>query len=224
VTLILMAAGGVAVVVAWRLVAAGRVSIWPAMSATLGLVGVAALATGRVPLSPRLGVGSAVAVGLGAGLALYLITVAFVLVVRRWPVFDRHVEEIYDQRKGLPFGLALLLAAGVTAPGEELFWRGLFQARMAETIGWVGAAAATWAAYVTANLASANLPIIAGGIVAGASWGALALLSHGVLPSVLSHVVWTGLMLALPPGGSRSRRSESGVPANGTAPPQRATG
>ena len=200
-----MVAGGIAVVVAWRVVAAGRASIWPTLGVTLGVLGLLSVATGKVPLSPRVAVGTAVAGGLGAGVALYLATAAFVLIVRRSPVFDRHVEQIYDQRKGLPLGVALLLAAGVAAPGEELFWRGLFQTRLAESIGWVGGAAAAWGAYVVANLASTNLPIIAGGVVGGAAWGALALWTHGVLASLLCHAAWTALMLAVPPGGSSRR-------------------
>lgn len=204
-----MVAGGVAVIVAWRVVATGR-SIWPVMGTTLGILGLLSVATGDVPLSPAVDVWIASAVGLGAGLALYLATVAFVVVVRRWPMFDRHVQEIYDQRKGLSLGLALLLAAGVAAPGEELFWRGFFQANAAEPLGWVGAAALTWAAYLLANLASWNLPIVAGAVVGGAVWGALALWTHGVLASLLCHVVWTGLMLGVPPGGSKARAASAG--------------
>jgi membrane protease YdiL (CAAX protease family) len=196
----LIVVGGFAVLVAWLLVRAGWVSIWPAMSVTLGLLGAASVATGRVPLSDRVTAGAAMAAGLSAGLGLYLATAAFVLVVRRWAVFDRHVREIYDQRKGLSLGVALMLAAGVTGPAEELFWRGLFQSRLAEAIGWVGASVVTWACYVVVNLASGNLPIIAGGVVAGAVWGGLALWTHGVLASLLCHVVWTALMLAVPPG------------------------
>ncbi len=174
-SVVIMAAGAAAVLVAWRLVASGRASIWAAMSGTVGAVGLAALATGKVSLSPRLSWPWAGAAGLGAGVALYLATAAFVLLVGRWPRFDRHVRAIYDQRKGLGLGPALLLAAGVNAPGEELFWRGLFQWRLARAAGWPAAAAATWAAYATVNLASENLPIVAGAVVGGAGWGALAL-------------------------------------------------
>ena len=39
-----------------------------------------------------------------------------------------------------------------------------------------------------------------------AAWGALSLWTHGVLASVLCHVTWTGLMVALPPGGARPDR------------------
>jgi membrane protease YdiL (CAAX protease family) len=142
--------------------------------------------------------------------ALWAATVAFVMVVRRWPVFDRHVAEIYDQRRGLSLWLALFLAAGVTASGEELFWRGLAQGYLAGSLSWPGAAAAVWAAYVAANLASRNLPIIAGAVVAGAVWGALAVWTHGVIASLLCHALWTALMLVAPPGApGRSRDSRA---------------
>jgi membrane protease YdiL (CAAX protease family) len=130
-------------------------------------------------------------------------------------VFDRHVAEVYDQRKGLSLPTALVLAAGTTAMGEEFFWRGLFQSRLAATMGWPLAALVTWSAYVVANAASGSLPILAGGIVSGAVWGALALWTHGILASVLCHAVWTGLMVTFPPGGP-SRRTAA-VTATGEA-------
>jgi membrane protease YdiL (CAAX protease family) len=201
-TLVIMAGGAFAFVAAWRLVASGRVSIWAAMTTVAGVAGVAAMATGRVPLSPKVRWPVSAGAGAGAGVALYLATATFVLVVRRWPAFDRHVAEIYDQRRGLSVASALLLASGINAPGEELFWRGLFQTRLAPAMGWAGAALATWAAYLVVNLASENLPIVAGGIVGGAVWGALGLWTHGALASLMCHVVWTGLMLVRPPGGT----------------------
>jgi membrane protease YdiL (CAAX protease family) len=198
--------GGLAVFIAWRLVAARRASVWVAMALVEGAAGLAALAAGRTPLSPRVQAGWATLAGLGAGVALYAATAAFVLVVRRWPLFDRHVAEIYDQRKGLSLTAALILAAGVTAVGEELFWRGLVQGRLAEGFGWTVGALATWSAYVVANAASQSLPVLAGAIVAGAVWGSLALWTHGVLSSLMCHAVWTALMLAFPPGGVKARR------------------
>jgi len=203
--LTLMIVGGLAVLVAWRAVAIGLVSVWAAMGTVSAAVGLAALATGRVHLSPKLGWPWAMVAGIGAGVALYLATVAFVVIVRRWHVFDRHVAEIYDQRKGLSLPTALVLAAGTTAAGEEFFWRGLFQSRLASTLGWPAAALVTWFAYVIVNAASASLAILAGAVVSGAVWGALALWTHGVLASVLCHAVWTGLMVTLPPGGAERR-------------------
>ena len=192
-------AGALAVLGAWRLAVAGRLSIWASLGTVEGAAGVAALASGRVHLSPEVGAGWAALAGLGSGAALYLATVAFVRAVRRWPAFRRQVAEIYDQRKGVPLPVALILAAGVTACGEELFWRGLFQGRVASATGWTLGAAATWASYVIVNTASESLPIVAGAVVSGAAWGALALWTHGVLASLLCHSLWTTLMIARPP-------------------------
>lgn len=204
-TIALMAVGAVAVTAGWVVVNSGRASVWVVMGVVVGTLGVASLATGRIVGSGRLGVWAAVAAGLGAGIVLYAATAAFVLVVRRWPVFDRHVAQIYDQRKGLSLPLALFLAAGVVAPGEELFWRGLFQGRAGEALGSVGGAALTWVVYVAANGGSASLAIMAAAVVSGGVWGALAMWTHGVVASLCCHAGWTALMLARPPGGGRER-------------------
>jgi membrane protease YdiL (CAAX protease family) len=58
--------------------------------------------------------------------------------------------------------------------------------------------------YVVANVPSRSLPIVAGAIVGGALWGALAWWSGGVLAPLASHILWTGAMLALPPRVGRT--------------------
>lgn len=204
-TVVLMGAGAVAVFVGWIVVSAGRGSVWIVMGVVLGALCTASLATRRVVASGRLSVGTATAAGLGAGLALYGATVAFVVVVRRWPVFERHVAEVYDQRKGLSLPLALLLAAGVVAPSEEVFWRGLFQGRAGQAFGSGAGFAVAWAVYIAANAGSASLPILAAAVVSGGVWGGLALWTHGVLAGIWCHTLWTALMLAWPPPRSASR-------------------
>jgi membrane protease YdiL (CAAX protease family) len=201
-----MIAGALAVLVAWRLVAAGRVTVWVAMAAVLGVAGAASLATGGVSLSTRMSWAWAVILGAAAGLFLYMATAGFVLFVRGWHMFDRHVAEIYDQRRGLALRPALALAA-VTAVGEELFWRGLFQPEAARAAGRPLAAVLTWLVYLLVNSASGSLPIMAGAAVGGAVWGALAHLTGGVLAGILCHSLWTGFMLARPPGGPAQSRA-----------------
>lgn len=196
--------GVILIAAGWRLVATGRVSIWIAQAAVLALVGLAALATGRVRWSPRAPAAAAAGEGLAAGLLLYLATVAFVLIVRRWPVFERHVAAIYGRRGDVAVPLAVVLAALVTAPGEELFWRGLAQPWAGARLGWTAGTGLVYVVYVLANLCGANLPIAAGAVVAGGAWTALAWWTHGVLASILCHGAWTALMVALPPGGTRA--------------------
>jgi membrane protease YdiL (CAAX protease family) len=202
-----MAGGAVGVLVAWRLVAAGRATVWTAMASVLGVAGALSLATGRISLSQEMAAGWSALAGVGSGVLLYAGTATFVLAVRRWSVFERHVAEIYDQRRGLALRVALALAA-LTAVGEELFWRGLFQGELAEASGPLAGTLLTWMAYVAANAVSGSLPIAAGAVVGGAAWGALAWWTGGVLASVACHLSWTALMLVLPPGGPAEAGSE----------------
>ena len=190
--------GAVAELVAWRVVAAGRRSVWVVMGLTLASMGIVAALVRPPALSPAVSPATAAAAGAGAGVLLYLATFAFVTVVGRWHTFRAHALAMYERRGALSLPATLLLAAGVVAIGEELFWRGLFQPRLSEAVGRTGGATLTWTAYIVANLASGSLPIIAGAVVGGAVWTGLAFWTRGVLASLLCHAVWTALMLVFP--------------------------
>lgn len=190
--------GAVAELVAWRMVVARRRSVWVVMGLTLASMGIVAALVRPPVLSPAVSPAAAAAAGAGAGVLLYLATFAFVVMIRRWRTFRAHALATYDRRGALSLPATLLLAAGVMAIGEELFWRGLFQPRLSEAVGRTGGATLTWAAYIVANLASGSLPIIAGAVVGGAVWAGLAFWTRGVLASLLCHAVWTALMLAFP--------------------------
>ena len=153
--------------------------------------------------------GFAAGVGVAAGLVLFAATRAFVaLVAPRWPAFRRHVAAIYGQQGSWSVP-ATLLAALVVEIGEELFWRGLVQGRLAAWHGRALGGAVAWLAYVGSNLPSGNLPIVAGAVVGGAVWGALAFWTGGVLACILCHAVWTELMIALPPAGAHGPRARA---------------
>lgn len=184
----------------WWLVARGRTNVWRGLAMVIGVAGVAAVLTGRLAISPRVSIAAAAAGGVGSGLLLFVGTAAFsALAVRLWPRFRVHAERIYEQRFGMSLLAVLGLALGLAVTGEELFWRGLAQTRATEAAGRVGGAAVGWGAYVVANLPSANLAILAGAVVGGAVWAALAAWTGGVLAPLLSHLAWTGLMILLPP-------------------------
>jgi membrane protease YdiL (CAAX protease family) len=193
--------GGLAEAAAWWVVARRRVTVWVGLGPVLAAAGVAASATGKLALSPAAPPAVAAAAGLGAGLALFVATRAFVWVVERaWPAFRRHAEAIYDQRGGRSLPVAVGAALVVVA-GEELFWRGLAQGRLAQMAGRAGGALAAWGYYVAANAPSGSLPILAAAVVGGAAWGGLAVWTRGVLAPLLCHTVWTACMIAFPPDG-----------------------
>jgi membrane protease YdiL (CAAX protease family) len=194
-----MVAGLIAEVVAWSLVARGR-NVWTTMTPTLATMGLVALIVGPIAWSPDVAAGVSVVVGLALGVALYAATRIAIALIGRWETFRRHSLEMYRKQGGLSLGAALALSIALSVPGEELFWRGLFQGQLVSALDGrtALAAAIAWVAFVVANLASRNLAIAAGAIVGGAVWVTLAWWTGGVLAPLACHIVWTGMMVALP--------------------------
>ena len=198
-----MVVGAVAEFVGWWFVATGRADVWKLMPVVLGAMGVAAVLVRPPVAATGTGAMTALLVGLGAGLALYVGTRVFVWLASRWTPFRRDVLEKYGQAGEVTLLTSLVLSLAIMVPAEELFWRGLFQGRLDDATTPAAAALLAWLAYLVANAASRSLPIVAGAIVGGAVWAGLAWWSGGVLASLASHILWTGLMLALPPGAGR---------------------
>jgi hypothetical protein len=195
--------GLVAEMVGWRRVAMRRADVWRLMPVVLAAMGVAAVLVAP-STTPEVGDARAVAVGAASGLLLYVATLAFVGVAARRESFRRQTVEKYEEAATVSLSRSLLLSLLVMVPAEELFWRGLTWATLADTwLGPAGGAAAAWVLYVVANVPSRSLPIVAGAVVGGALWTALAWWSGGVLAPLVSHILWTGSMLVLPPGVGR---------------------
>ena len=202
-----MVLGALAEATGWRLVATRRAVVWRLMPPILLAMGVAAALARRPVAATDVDDGTAFGVGVASGLALYAATRAFVAVATRWEPFRRQVVDKYEEAAAVSLARSLGLSLLILVPGEELFWRGLFQARLGQAMAGAAAGVWTWLAYVGVNSVSASLPIAAGALVGGALWAGLAVWSGGMLASLVSHMLWTGLMLALPPGAGRGVRA-----------------
>ena len=167
-----MALGAFAEAIGWRLVATGRAMVWRLMPVIFLIMGIVAVAVRRPVAATKVGNGTAFGVGLASGLILYVGTRVFVAIAGRWEPFHRHVVEKYQEAAEVSLMEALALSLLIMVPAEELFWRGLFQARLDQSIPALAAGAWTWLAYVGVNLASGSLPIIAAAVVGGALWAA----------------------------------------------------
>ena len=195
--------GFVLEVAAWRIVAAGRASVWGLMVGVFALHGVVAaivlppIASGDEPLA------TAVGVGVMSGVALWAATLAFVAVAVRWQPFRTAVADRYARAAEVSLPAAVAISLLIAVPGEELFWRNLAQRRFGVSSEMLGAVAA-WLGYVAANVASGSLPFVAGAIVGGAVWGGLAWWTGGIAASLASHGVWTTMMLVRPPSSGRA--------------------
>ena len=202
---IVVALGLVAEMVGWWRVAAGRADVWRLMPVVLGAMGVAAAIV--APWDPP-EVEDPVALGIGAlsGLLLFVGTRGFVWMAARWEPFRRQTLEKYEEAAEVSLARSLVLSLLVMVPAEEVFWRGLAQATLADSsLGAAGGAVAGWSLYVVANLPSRSLPIVSGAVVGGALWAGLWWWTGGVLAPLASHILWTGSMLVLPPGAGRGK-------------------
>ncbi|MEO8476151.1 MAG: CPBP family glutamic-type intramembrane protease [Actinomycetota bacterium] len=197
-------AGTIAEIVGWWVVSRRGRDVWRVMPWVLGSMGIAAVLVAPVTWSgDDLAPARALAVGVSCGLGLYLGTRVFVWLASRWSPFRRDVVEKYREAGSVALATSMVLSLVVMVPSEELFWRGLVQGELAAAATAGVAAGATWFVYVAENVQSRSLPIVAAAIVGGALWGGLAWWSGGVLASLGSHILWTGLMLLLPPGAGR---------------------
>lgn len=196
---LLMALGGLAQIWAWRLVAVRYLTIWSASVPALAACGLAALITDRLSLSPSVSVPIAFVGGLAAGVALFIATRGFLVVATASPTLRRASREIYREQGSLSTPAALLVSLALAVPGEELFWRGVFQGKASQVFGSFGGALLTWGSYIVVNASSGMPALVAGAVVGGGVWGLLAWWTHGVLAPLVCHAVWTGLMLVLPP-------------------------
>ncbi len=194
-----IAVGFLAQFAGWRLVAKGRHAVWNLMVPVVGLSGVAAVIARPPVLSGRESASIALAVGAGTGAVLYAATLVFVAIAARWEPFRAHVVERYDRVREIPLWMALGLSVAISVPAEELFWRGLAQPRLQASMPTLTGPALAWAGYVAATTPSGSLPLIAGTVVGGAVWAALALWTKGVLASIACHAIWSAAMLTRPP-------------------------
>jgi membrane protease YdiL (CAAX protease family) len=200
--------GIVAEAAAWAVVSWRNRSVWRTLPPVLGAMAVAALLV-TPEREPDVGRVTAFSVGAVSGLGLFVATRVFVAVASRWEPFRRHTRESYTLAAGTSLPAVLALSVLVSVPGEELFWRGLAAPVLGGTfLGVAGGAAVAWVAYVLANAPSRSLAILAGAVVGGALWAWLGWWSGGVLAPLASHILWTGPMLAFPPGAGRKAATE----------------
>jgi membrane protease YdiL (CAAX protease family) len=197
---------GVAIqAIAWRLVAIGRAPFWPTVTGTWAVLGTAALAIGDPGCCLDRSLASALAAGVVSGAVLYVATRIVVGVATRWPPVAGAVDVTYSRYGETSPVVVWVATLAVVVPGEELFWRGVATPWFVEATATVPGAILAWLAGVAVAAAWANLPFLAGAVVGGALWTALAIWTGGLAAPIASHLVWTACMLAWPPSSARAK-------------------
>jgi membrane protease YdiL (CAAX protease family) len=142
-----------------------------------------------------------VAMGVLSGLALYALFSVGALVVREtplWPWVERVVELT---RATAPGGLAVLVIVFATSPSEEVLWRGAVFARLTRRYG------AGWRPVVMTTLAygffvglSLNPVLGLAALACGLVWARQRQVTGSLVPSLVSHALWSLLMFLYVPG------------------------
>ncbi len=162
-----------------------RDGFWRRAAAAGVVVGAYAVAVqpariGRL-LSPAhpaadVGVGLAAAAGLYATFWVGLQALVVIL-----PALADEVADLYDVR-GSTRRRYIPLVLVVTSAGEELFFRGLWQARAGF---WAGLAV-----YGAVHLWERKWVLIAAALLGGACWGGLLAWTGGLVAPLVSHLAW----------------------------------
>jgi len=133
----------------------------------------------------------AAAGGAASAAALYgIFRVGDVLARRIMPAGAEEIGDIYLLRTLEPAGRIAVRLALVIGPAEELFWRGLVQARLRRRYGDLAGTALATAAYGGAHLATGNATLVGAASVAGAYWGALSMAGASMESLIVSHLLW----------------------------------
>ena len=106
------------------------------------------------------------------------------------PKGGAEIDAIYGLETLRPRQELAARLAFIIGPAEELFWRGLVQARLMRQFGPLPGYALGTAAYGGAHLVTGNLTLIAAATVAGAFWGGLLALGAPMGALIVSHAVW----------------------------------
>lgn len=204
-TAAVLVVGALAQALVWRLVARGTLAFWPAVTVTFAALGLVSLVVGDPSCCRETTWAMASAVGAASGLLLFGATRVVVDLASRHPSIRRTVVDVYRRSQEVPFAAALALTLVIAVPGEELFWRGLVLPELQDATSSATGALLTWAVAVGVNSAWGSVPLLAGVLVGGAVWTGLATWTGGVVAPLTSHLLWTGLMIAWPPGAARAK-------------------
>jgi membrane protease YdiL (CAAX protease family) len=147
----------------------------------------------------RLGLREA-ALGLGSAGILYVVfQIGDRLARLILPQSDMEIGAIYGLEKLRPRKELAARLAFIIGPAEELFWRGLVQARLMKQFGQLPGYVMGTAAYGGAHLVTGNITLIGAAIVAGAFWGGLATFGVPLDALIISHSFWDVFIFLIAP-------------------------
>jgi len=180
----------------FRLRHLGPLDFWAWLAANVILVSAVGFALDRdyarrLRLDLRSGLLRKAALGVLSAAALYAVFAAGrVAALRLFPFAGAEIGNVYALKAGVPVLRVALLIGLVIGPGEELFWRGFFQERVAATTKPLFGFVLTAMLYTAVHLASGNIMLVLAAAVCGVFWGWLYLRFRSPVLNIVSHTLW----------------------------------
>lgn len=108
------------------------------------------------------------------------------------------IDSIYSLKNQYnPFIIGMLLF--LIAPGEEIFWRGFIQKRLAEQHGALKGYLLATAIYTVIHIWAFNFMLLGAALVCGLFWGFIYMKYRSVWPGIISHALWDLVIFILLP-------------------------
>jgi membrane protease YdiL (CAAX protease family) len=175
----------------------GSVAFYVAGFAQAGVWGGASLANAPIAWAGRWDRVHEVLTGAGLGLLSFVAFVGAAAVGRHIGFLAGSIDSVLRKADAGPVVLVLALAL-VNGVAEELFFRGLVIDATAR-FGAVAAASISTALYVAVTAVGGNNALTLAALVMGTLFAIERVVSRGLLVPIVTHVVWSTLMiLALP--------------------------
>ncbi len=176
-----------------------RSRFWQRMTMTGLTLGSLSLIAEPKLRRTRFGLRNAV-IGLGSAGVLYVIFQIGDRMARLiLPQGGAEIGAIYGLEKLRPRPELAARLGFIIGPAEELFWRGLVQARLTKQFGALPGYLMGTAAYGGAHLVTGNFTLIGAATVAGAFWGGLAALGVPIEALIVSHSLWDVFIFLVAP-------------------------
>jgi len=192
-----------------------RVRFWQRMTWTGLTLGSLSLIAEPKLRRTRFGLREA-ALGLGSAGVLYIVfQIGDRLTRLILPKGGAEISAIYGLETLRPRPELAARLAFIIGPAEELFWRGLVQARLVKQFGLLPGYLISTIAYGGAHLVTGNFTLIGAATIAGAFWGGLAAL--GVPPGalIISHSCWDVFIFLIAPTTRKDSRAISATVTQG---------
>lgn len=153
-------------------------------------------------------------VALALGVAVVHLVVGHVLFALGsllLPEITAGAAEVYGRASAVPLWLAIVLGGLVTAPLEEIYWRGAVQPltgpMLVRRLPWLpnvpfGRLLGTTLLYTLFHVATLQLALVFAAALGGLVWGWLLDRTGSLGATMIAHGAWTSLMLVFPPAGT----------------------